>query len=310
MTEPNAFDGVPPARPVGPAPPVGQVPAYGYQVPPSAYPGTFAGDPLVTPPGEGFSGWFRRLVGILRRSWRRIVAITLITYGIPLAVFGVLIDLTVPRFTTVTNADGTQVPHLDAIYFPLFVTLGIGVAIVVGYLTGVANAAVVWSVTREAAGQAAPLGDALRYGLRNGVRLWGWSLLYGLVVLAGSCACLLPGLYCALAGCLYAPIALYARGQNPISTSFSMINKNLGPSLGRMAALVAVVYAARLVLTVPVLLVTAASQVAGNVLSGIVDLVTAPLAVLVTLGTVLLFAELRARVYPTTTAALAAELAA
>ncbi|HKT04361.1 MAG TPA: hypothetical protein VJT31_32955 [Rugosimonospora sp.] len=285
-------------------------PGSGYQVPASAYgpPGDPLVDPLVTPPVEGFNGWFGRLTRLVGRNWRRIFAITLLTYGIPTGVLATLLGLTGPRLRTTTNLNGTPTLHLDTGSIGLFVALAVVAIVLGGYLAGVANAATVWSVTRESAGGAAPLGESLRYGLRAGVRLWGWSILYGLVVLAGTCACLLPGLYCALAGCLYAPVALFESGANPISTSFSMVNRNFGASLGRMAALAGIVYGIRLVLGIPAALVVAANRTAGQVLTGVLDVLTAPLAILLTVGSLLLYAELRARVYPTTSAELAAAL--
>jgi hypothetical protein len=283
------------------------VPEYGYEVPASAYP-IYRGDPLVTPPAEGFAGWSRRLVAMVRRNWRRIITISLVTYAVPLGVLAALAGLAAPRIETVVNPDGAATPHVDMGSVGRFLLVVFAGAIVIGYLNGVAGAAAVWSVTRDAVGQPAPLADALRYGLRNGPRLWGWTLLYSLIVTAGFCACVLPGVYVAVAGCLYVPIALYERGNGPISTSFSMVNRNYFPALGRMIALVGLIYAVRLVLSVPILFVTAANRVVGQVLSGVVDVVTAPLTILVTLGTVVLYAELRARNYPITSASLAAAL--
>jgi hypothetical protein len=293
------------------APPVEPVPQYGYQVPTSAYPtGTYPGDPLVTPPGEGFGGWWGRLMAILRRDWRRIFAITLSTSAIPLAVLILISSLAAPKFSSVTNANGTKSVHVEGGSIPLLVVALLLAAVLGGYLTAVANAASVFSVTRNAAGAPVSLGDSLRYGFRHGTRLWGWSLLFGLLVLVGTCACILPGLYLGLAGCLYAPLALYERGSGPIGTSFSMINKNFGAALGRMALLLLIVYIARLVLSIPAALVGLGSHVAGTVVTAIVDVITAPLAVIVTLGTVVLYAELRAKLVPTTVQSLSDALGA
>ncbi len=283
-------------------------PPGGYQVPGYLYPAAY-GDPLVTLPAEGFSGWFGRVGHLLRNNWRQLLAIAAVTYGIPLAVTAVLVAVTQPRFASVTHADGTVSPELSGGSVPLFFAILLGAAVVVGYLTGVAHAAVIWTVTRRAADGSAPLSGALGYGFRVGVRLWGWSLLYGLIVLGGTCACVLPGLYCALAGCLYAPIALYERYQ-PIGTSFRMVNRNFGAALGRMALLVVIVYGIQLVLTLPGVLITVANPVAGRVVAAIGDLIAAPLPMLLVLGTVVLYAELRARTQPLTTAQLDAELTA
>lgn len=271
---------------------------YGYQ----------PADALVTAPGEGFSGWWSRMVAIVRRSWRRIFGISVVTYGIPAAVFLTIANLSIPRVTTTTDVNGVAHAHITGGSIGLLVVSVVALAFIAGYLSAVANAAVIWTVTRESAGQPAPFGDAMRYGLRNGARLWGWGLLFGLVVLAGTCACVVPGLYCALAGCLYAPIALFDRGANPISTSFSLVNKNFGASLGRMAALLGCLYGVQLVISIPVFIVSIGSRVAGQILGGVLDLVSAPLGILFAVGTVVLYAELRAKLYPTSAASMAAAL--
>jgi hypothetical protein len=204
----------------------------------------------------------------------------------------------------------TQQATVNTGWLGTFVVALLVVLVISGYLTGVAQAAVVWAVTREAAGRPAPFGAALVYGLRNGARLWGWGLLYGLMVAVGLCACIFPGLYLALAGCLFVPVALYRRGMNPISTSFSLINSNFGAALGRMALLVLMVYGVQLILSIPVQIVSLGSRTLGTVLSIGLQLVTAPLPMILTIGTVLLFAELSVRQMrtETTTASLDAAL--
>jgi len=287
----------------GPTPP----PAFGYLVPAPA-PHWLGADPLVTAPAEGFSGWFNRLFSVLRRSWKSILLISWTTYAVPAVALVAVLGLATNSLIELPPAGSSQSPSFDTSLLGVFIVAGIAGFIVVGYLTSAAQAAVVWTVTRQAAGQPAPLGAALKYGLRNGIRLWGWSLLYALIIGAGTCACILPGLYLALAGCLYIPVALYRRGLGPISTSFSLVNKNFGAALGRMALLLLMVYGVQLVFSVPIRLATAGSTTLGVVLSAAVALVTAPLALVLTTGSVLLFAELWARRAPTTTADLDAAL--
>jgi hypothetical protein len=279
-------------------------PPSGYAVPTHLY---STDDPLVPRPVEGFSGWIGRVANLVRQHWRRLLAIAALTYGIPLAAAILLVSLAHPGFTVVRHSDGTITTDADGGSLGLLVVILVGAAVVIGYLTGAANAAVVWNVTRQAAGEPAPFGAALGYGFANGVRLWGWSLLYGLTVLAGTCACVIPGLYCALAGCLYAPIAVYER-RAAISTSFRMVNRNFGAALGRMALLLVLVYGMQFVLNLPGVVATAANPAAGAVVSALGYLLGAPLPLVLTLGTVVLYAELRARREPVTAAGLNAEL--
>jgi hypothetical protein len=292
-----------------PEPGDGEAPAYGYEVPPLAY--GAPDDPLVTPATEGFNGWYRRLFATLRRSWRSLVLISLTTYAGPVAAVSVLLSLASrDMVVTVPAADGTTRTSLDTGVLGVLALGGLGAILVTSLLTSVGNAAAVWSLTREAAGRAAPLGGALAFGIREGFRLWGWSLLYTLIVLVGICACVLPGLYFALAGSLYIPLTLYVRSGNPIGLSFALVNRNLGAALGRMVLLVLMVYGVELALSIPLGFVRAASPTAGLVAELAVQVVTAPLALVLTLGSVLLFAELWAKQVATTTGNLDAALAA
>lgn len=302
----------PPAPPWGETPWSGGVPPqYGYQVPPAAYPPPGYGsalysDPLVTAPGEGYSGWAGRVFGIARRNWRRIVAVTLLMQVVPVVLTGVLSGSDQLKITTVTDADG--VPHLNIDNLPRLLAIALVGGLIGAFLREVGTGAIVWSVTREAVGRPAPFGEALGYGFRNGPRLFGWGLLYGLLTALGVCACIVGMVYPAVAGCLYAPVALYQRGSNAIGTSFSMVNRSFWPSLGRMATVFAIAYAVESFLQVPALLVAQSSPMAANVLTVVFGLIVAPVSALIPLGSVVLFAELRARIYPLNSADLAAAL--
>jgi hypothetical protein len=287
--------------------PVQPPPGYGYLVP--APPPQFgANDPLVTGATEGFGGWFSRLFAVLGRSWKSILLISWSTAGVPVAVLAVVAGLTTNRMVVMPAPGSSQAPRFDSGAVGTFIVILLVAAIVGAYLTAVAQAATVWAVTREAAGGRAPLGAALGYGFRNGLRLFGWSLLYGVIVGVGLVACIIPGIYLGVAGCLYIPIALYRRGMSPIGTSFSMVNRSFWAALGRMLLLLVMVYGVQLVLSIPAQIVSAGSRAAGLVLTVVVELVTAPLALVLTIGTVLLFAELWNKGVPTTTADLNAAL--
>jgi hypothetical protein len=254
---------------------------------------------LVTAPGEGLGGWFGRLFTQFGRHWRAMYLIGLATFAVPTVVLDLVLPYVEPRITYTVDANGGQVPHLHLAH-PLGLLATVLLAVVaLGYLGAVAQAAFVWTITRRAVDAPAALGGALRYGLRTSGRLWGWSLVYGALLGVGLIFCVLPGLYLAFAGCLYPAIVCYQRGLNPISTSFSMIHKNFGPALGRVVLATLLAAGANLVLAVVGGL---AGGVGGagavRVVSVVTSLVTIPLSFVAVLVSVLLFAELRARLYP------------
>lgn len=282
-------------------------PPYGYLVPTTGFP-PGPPDPLVTPPGEGVGGWFTRLFNTVGRSWKSLLLIAWATQALPLALYGVIGARYTHRLVVIPPVGSSASPRFDTSVLSTVIPLILVVAVAGSYLSSVGQAATVRAITGQAAGRQVPLGAALGYGFRHGLRVWGWSLLYGLIMTVGLCACLLPGLYLALAGCLYTPVALYRRGMNPISTSFSLVNRNFGAALGRMVLLVLMVFGVRTVLAVPSGIVSGVSTTAGYLVTAVVDVVTAPLALLLTVGTVLLFAEVWARQQPTSTAELDAAL--
>ncbi len=282
-------------------------PQYGYLVPVPP-PGHGQGDPLVTGVAEGFGGWFNRLFGVLRRSWKSLLLISWVTFGVPIAAFVTVVGIALGRLVVVSPPGSGQSPTFDTAAAGSFLLVVIVGALLLGYLTSASQAAAVWTVTRQAVGRPAPLGSALVYGLRHGLRLFGWSIAYGLIVGVGFVACILPGLYFALAGCLYVPVALYRRGMSPIGTSFSLINKSFWGSLGRMALLLVMVYGVQIVLGVPVQLVSAQSHALGVALSVVLQVLTAPLVLVLNVGAVLLFAELWNKRAPTSAGELDAAL--
>ena len=224
----------------------GLVPAdpYGYGHPYGWYPagaGWDPNDPLVTPPHAGFGEWFSRCTGAVRRGWRLLLPIMLLTQVVPGAVLSALSLALGPSSQVGTAPDGA--PVLPDGYFPHVAAL-LGVAFVGSLLIGLVQslgwAAGTWVVARQAAGEPVALGPALRYGLRRALGLWGWTLLVSVLMGVGLCFCVLPGIYLAFALSLTGPVYLFER-ENPIGRSFRIFHQRLGPVLGRVALVAAVV---------------------------------------------------------------------
>ncbi|SCF29944.1 hypothetical protein GA0070216_10911 [Micromonospora matsumotoense] len=229
--------------PGGPYP--GYPPGGGGGFPPGGgYPPYTAGawgpeDPLVNPPYAGLEGWFARCTGALRRSWRTLLPLMLLTQVVP-GVAVSLLSLGMGPDATTLPADGS----LPAGYLSDLVIYGVSVflvALAFGVVQGVGWAGGTWVVARQAAGQPADLPGALRYGARRCLGLWGWMLVLGLLVGVGLCLCLLPGIYLAFALALAGPVYLF-EGQNPIGRSFRMFHDRLGMVLGRVALVALAVF--------------------------------------------------------------------
>lgn len=323
---PPAFG--PPSPPAGPSP-YGQQPHFAGYPPYGGYPPAGlapwpAGsaydpqDPLVTPPGFGVGGWFERVLGALRRSWRTLVPIMLLTQGLPAIAITLLALPFYPRPTITVTAPGEPPAPFPAEYFrELFVF--VGVAIVVGVfalaIQCVGWAAGTWAVTRQAAGEPVTVGGALRYGLRRAPALWGWMLLVFALVMVGAVFCYLPGLYLMVALSLAGPVFLFERG-NPISRSFKIFHARFGQVLGRVL-LVGLMAMVSSLVAVPVQMIislaggpTGAFEItAGTVVGSVVTvLLYLPAWLAYLIGLVVTYAEQRAHEGPVNAARLAAEL--
>ncbi|MFC4146521.1 hypothetical protein ACFO0M_09660 [Micromonospora mangrovi] len=293
------------------------MPGQAYAWPPAGA-GWDPADPLVTPPHAGIGGWFSRLGGALRRGWRSLLPIVLLTQAVPGAVVSVLGLALAPTGEPTTGADGA--PILPEGYLREMLTFYVTV-LVAGLLLGLVQnlgwAAGTWVVTRQAAGEPAGTGAALRYGLRRALGLWGWSLVTALLITVGVCFCVLPGIYAAFALALVGPVYLFER-QNPVGRSVRILHQRFGPVLGRLAVVAAAIVLGGLLgfvleavgqlpfgqhpLDSPG---TAAGAVGVSVLAAVLAV---PASLVQLAGLVLTYAEQRAYEGPVNAARLAAEL--
>ncbi|PWR05891.1 hypothetical protein DKT68_24550 [Micromonospora acroterricola] len=292
-----------------------------YPGPPTGWypPGMDPADRLVTPPGGGLNGWFDRCLGAVRRGWRLLLPILLLTQVLPAAVLSVFaLGLDPSAKWETTAVDGTT--SLPDTFFTdlatMFLVL-IGGSLLVGFVQAVGWAAGTWVITRQAAGEPVGLGEALRYGLRRALGLWGWTLLMGVIIGLGICFCLLPGIYLAFALSMAGPVYLFER-QNPIGRSFRMFHDRLGLLLGRVALVAAVVIVGTLVPGVlegvgsapfgvdP--LATPGSAVGVVLVIALSAVLVLPAHLAQLVGLLVTYAEQRAHEGPVNSAGLAAEL--
>ncbi len=323
--------GTPPQGWGGPAYPGYPMPGAAYPVPGAAYPvpagpGTYAGwfpgidpqDPLVNPPHAGIGPWFARCLAALRRGWRQLLPIVLLTQVVPAAVIGVLTLVFSPEGELATAPDGA--PVLPAGFWgQMFAFYGVllSAGLVFGLLQAAGWAAGTWVVARQAAGEPTGLGAAFRYGLRRALGLWGWTLLVSLLVMIGSCFCLLPGLYAAFALALFGPVYLFER-REPIGRAWRMFHSRFGMVLGRVALVMAVLVASTVLDAVVggisgavfgVEPMTAVGTAIGAVALAVFGaLLAAPAYLAQQVGLVVTYAEQRAQEGPVNAARLAAEL--
>ncbi|WP_243707764.1 hypothetical protein [Micromonospora sp. KC606] len=318
------YPGYPPGVVPYPGYPPGVVPYPGYPPHgghlPYGWPVGYGGnphDPLVNPPYAGVNGWFARCAGAVRRGWRLLLPLLFLTQVLPNLVISVVVlglsSFAAPRSLP---ADGS----LPDNFFRDLAILGV-VVLVVGVLSSLVQcvgwAGGTWVVTRQAAGEPVAFGGAFRYGLRRAPGLWGWQLLVSLLVLAGSCFFILPGIYLAFALALAGPVYLFER-HSPIGRSFRFFHDRLGLVLGRvglvaLALLLGVGVGAVLeeIATAPFGVDPLASPGPAVAVLGVILLsgvLTLPFQLAQLVGLVAAYAEQRAQEGPVDAARLAAEL--
>ncbi|MFF0720270.1 hypothetical protein [Micromonospora sp. NPDC003816] len=336
--EPDRGDGRPPVDPTAPYPGQpypgqpypgqvgGPVPYPGQPYPTSPYGGypqpgygLDPASPLVNPPGAGVGGWYARCVGALRRGWSLLLPIVLLTQVLPavvLAVLALVIDPTA-RWEEQLADDSSALP--SGFWADSLVWVGslFGAGLIASLVQCVGWAAGTWVIARQAAGTPVDLGAAMRYGVRRALGLWGWTLLFGMIVLFGLCLCFLPGIYAVFALAMVGPVYLFER-DNPIGRSHQMLRQRLGLLLGRLALVIGAVIAVSLVAAaieqVGLLLIGTGPMETRTVTAGTV--VVTVLAALLTLpgqlaqlvGLVVTYAEQRGHEGPVNDAQLAHEL--
>ncbi|MGC5050266.1 hypothetical protein ACLQ2S_02240 [Micromonospora sp. DT48] len=195
-------------------------------------------DALVNPPGAGLEGWLTRLMGAVRRGWRQLLPILLLTQVVPGALISGL--LLVFDRTGQWEDEIAAGEVLPAAYWAdlgsLFAVLAGGTALL-GLVQAAGWAAGTWVITRQASGAPADVSAALNYGVRRAPALWGWTLLVGFIVTIGMFCCFLPGLVAGFMLSMTGPVFLFERA-DPIGRSFQMFRNRAALLSSRVALVV------------------------------------------------------------------------
>ncbi|TCB99052.1 hypothetical protein E0H26_06505 [Micromonospora zingiberis] len=276
-------------------------------------------DALVTPPGAGLGGWFTRCLGAVRRGWHLLLPILVLTQVLPavvLSVLGLFFDPSA-RWEADIASDSAALPANFWVDSALWIGPLVAGSLLFGLVQCLGWAAGTWVIARQAAGEPVGLGAAFQYGLRRALGLWGWLLIFTVILTVGFCLCFLPGIYAAFALAMAGPVYLFER-RDPIGRSHRMLRDRLGLLLGRVALMIGVVigiaFAVSVVESVARLPfgVTPMDSVGTAVGVVLVTTVAAVLALPAHLaqlvGLVVTYAEQRAHEGPVNSGQLAAEL--
>jgi YVTN family beta-propeller protein len=263
-------------------------------------------DPLVP---ANLDGWLLAVIGVVRRSWPRLVALQLVVLVAALVsvptLSAVMESLTgaSPGIPGLAALDApTRPPSVPA---PGLIVSAVAIALVATMLYVTTLAAGMRVAVLDAAGRTETVTASLRFGLGRMFPLFGWLIVAYLLVFVGFLALVLPGLYVGVV--LAATLAgVVVVERESVARCFTLVNRALLPTAGRMVIF-------WLVLTVYSVLTQVLAWAAGGAMSATSVLVQGVLQLPSALATIAVvavtYADLRHRENPeVTTRTLADEL--
>nr|BFE73938.1 hypothetical protein GCM10020092_072390 [Actinoplanes digitatis] len=194
--------------------------------------------------------------------------------------------------------------------------------ILVALIYAIASFAAVRLVVTIATGAEARAGQAVRAVLPRLPALIGWSLLAGLIVVAGLCACVVPGVYFGAVFIMLPAVVLFERGE-PLTRCFRRFNHSFGAAVARTATIIGLLIGISMVFALlsglvtllalgsvfadPAVFASTGAVVTDAVLGSILEMTASLISgVVLTPLIVATYADLRARWEPFTTAYLPA----
>jgi hypothetical protein len=314
-----------------PGPPQQGYPQPGFAPGFAPYPGHGQGqrppveDPLVP---VDLGGWFKRVFGVLRRSFGRV----LLLQGVVLLAAGVIELVTVQN--VISNlagsvsalgeagalegtGDPSQLsPAIVGAFASLFSPVTVIAWLAFMVIAVFAQAASWYVVVGDAAGERTSISAALRLSARRVLPLLGWGLLANLIAAAGFVLLVVPGIYLMIVfgSTLVGVVVVERRG---IGRCFALLKGRFWATTGRLllAGVILGGYSVIVSIVVTPVVVGLASNgidlTTGIVMAMLVNLVLSiPASVAMVAVVVVTYAELRGHERPgVSTPTLAAELA-
>lgn len=277
--------------------------------PPPSFHGPAAGgsdlsgeDPLVPPPYDGLRPLWRRFRTLLRQCGWQITWIFALTFAVPQIVQAWFVATTLDGL--VTAGGGLVVPEeggaAGEFVFPsagVFLWL-VGIYVVTALVASVGWGAGIWAVTQSAAGLPVRVPEALLAGLRRVLPMFGWYVIYTLLIVLGMFLCVFPGVYAMVGGALFSFVVIYERDRTPLFRSFSLVHSAILPVLARVALLGAFMIVVFLVVGLCVGAVVGPGEVTGGARLAsdvVLSLVLVPVYTVLLLGLLLTYTQVRAR---------------
>jgi hypothetical protein len=274
-------------------------------------------DPLIS---ADYAGWWQKNKNLFQVYWRQLAllqcvgAVAALVLRIPAA----LVQAIQTRgLRDSGQLDSAEIRHAIAAALPAL-TIGTVGSILAGLVLALISLAGMRLLVTGVTGGQPSIPDALRGALGRLLPLVGWSLLAGLILLVGFCACFVPAVYFAGVFTVLPAVVLFERG-GVIVRCFKLFHGDFGASIARVATVIGVAIAVSLLSSSVGTIVTTVARawsagtgglVSGTVISTLFQVaITAALGVLLTPLVLTTYADERARLEPLHTGVLAHELA-
>jgi hypothetical protein len=281
--------------------------------------GTPFGDPSDPLISADYAGWWQKNKNLFQGYWRQLAllqgvgAVAALVLRVPAA----LVQAIQTRgLRDAGQLDSAEIRHAVVSALPAL-TVGILGSILAGLVLALISLAGMRLLVTGVTGGQPSIPDALRGALGRLFPLVGWSLLAGLILLVGFCACFVPALYFAAVFAVLPAVVLFERG-GVIVRCFKLFHGDFGSSIARVATVIGIAIAVSLVsssvATIVDTVARAWSAGTGGLVSGTVIgtlfqvAITAALGVLLTPLVLTTYADERARLEPLHTGILAHEL--
>jgi hypothetical protein len=273
-------------------------------------------DPLIS---ADYAGWWQKNKNLFRAYWRQLAvlqgigAIAALVLRIPASVVQAIQTRGLPD---AGQLDSAEIRRAVTAALPAL-TIGAVGSILAGLVLALISLAGMRLLVTGVTGGQPSIPDALRGALGRLLPLVGWSLLGGVILLLGFCACFVPALYFAAVFTVLPAVVLFERG-GVIVRCFKLLHGDFGASIARVATVIGIAIAVSLLSSSVGTIVNTVAHawstgtgglVSGTVISTLFQVViTAALGVLLTPLILTTYADERARLEPLHTGVLAHEL--
>jgi hypothetical protein len=259
-----------------------------------------ASSPIGPPPDPlapaNFSEWLERVVGVVRRSFSKLVIIQ-----IGISIVSAIIAAIITAIGASLPWNAYSPSGFPTGFMLVLILLGILIDLLVTICAQIAS---FYIAILDAASEPAGISTALRLAARPTLPMLGWSLVAGIMNIVGLLLFLIPGIYLFIV--FYASlIGVVAIEHKGIGRTFRLVNPRFWPTAGRVL-FAFLIFAISVVVVIGISYALGPDSIAASILTWVFSILIGLVAIAISVVT---YTELRFHENPSTlTPTLAAEI--